>query len=126
MERQFHFFIAGLSAAEPVGRKGALCWATTRDRDRAPHDSPPLRGSAGQLAVQPARILSATRSSRPPAVVIVGFDGTIRWIDVHPGYAPRTEVAQILAVLDELDSQPCAAPAGRSQAVHKLRICAHS
>ena len=65
--------------------------------------------------MQPARTLGATRSWRPPAVVIVGSDGNIRWIDVHPGYAPRTEVAQILAVLDELDSQPCAAPAGRSQ-----------
>jgi hypothetical protein len=32
-------------------------------------------------------------------VVIVGSDGNIRWIDVHPGYAPRIEVAQILAVL---------------------------
>jgi hypothetical protein len=59
-------------------------------------------------------------------VVIVGSDGIIRWIDVHPGYAPRTEVAQILAVLDELDGQRCAAPAGRSQAVHKPRICAHN
>ena len=76
--------------------------------------------------MQPARILGATRSSRPPAVVILGSEGIIRWIDVHPGYAPRTEVAQILPILDELDSQPCAAPAGRSQAVHKPRICAHS
>jgi hypothetical protein len=76
--------------------------------------------------VQPARILGATWRSRPRAVVIRGSDGIIRWIDVHPGYAPRTEVAQILAALDELGSQPCAAPAGRSQAVHKPRICAHS
>src|ERR1700744_1019611 len=82
------FFVAGLSAADPVGRKGALCWATTRDRERAPHDSSPLRGSAGQLAVQPARILGASRLSRPPAVVIVGSDGIIRWIDVHPDCAP--------------------------------------
>jgi hypothetical protein len=76
--------------------------------------------------VQPARILGATRSSRPPTVVIVGSNGIIPRIDVHPGHAPRTEAAQIFAVLDELDSQPRAAPAGRSQAVHKPRICAHS
>jgi hypothetical protein len=87
--------------------------------------SPPLRGSAGQLAVQPARIHGATRSPRPPAVVIVGSDGNIRWIDAHPGYAPAPR-SQILAVPDELDSQPCAAPAGRSQAMHNPRICAHS
>jgi hypothetical protein len=66
-------FIPGRSAAEPAGRKGALCWATTRDRERAPHDSPPLRCSAGQLAVQPARILGATLSSRPRAVVIMNL-----------------------------------------------------
>jgi hypothetical protein len=26
-------FAAGLNAAEPAGRKGALCWATARDRE---------------------------------------------------------------------------------------------
>jgi peroxiredoxin len=37
-----------------------------------------------------------------PTVVIVAADGTIRWIDVHPDYTSRTEVAAILAALDEL------------------------
>jgi peroxiredoxin len=36
-----------------------------------------------------------------PTVVIVAADGTIGWIDVHPDYTSRTEVAQILAALDE-------------------------
>jgi peroxiredoxin len=31
-----------------------------------------------------------------PTVVIVDADGTIRWIDVHPNYARRTEPAEIL------------------------------
>ena len=35
-----------------------------------------------------------------PTTVIVNGDGTIRWIDVHPNYTGRTEVAAILAALD--------------------------
>jgi peroxiredoxin len=31
-----------------------------------------------------------------PTVVLVDADGVIRWIDVHPNYATRTEVPQIL------------------------------
>lgn len=38
-----------------------------------------------------------------PTVAIVDAGGVIRWIDVHPDYSSRTEVAQILAALDELD-----------------------
>lgn len=36
-----------------------------------------------------------------PTTVIVAADGTIAWIDVHPDYTSRTEVAQILAALGE-------------------------
>jgi peroxiredoxin len=35
-----------------------------------------------------------------PTTVIVGADGTIRWIDVHPNYTTRSEPAAILAALD--------------------------
>ena len=34
-----------------------------------------------------------------PTVLIVDAEGVIRWIDVHPNYATRTETAQILAAL---------------------------
>jgi peroxiredoxin len=35
-----------------------------------------------------------------PTVVVVNADGIIGWIDVHPNYATRTEVPEILAALD--------------------------
>ncbi|MFG1931913.1 peroxiredoxin-like family protein [Mycobacterium sp. NPDC048908] len=37
-----------------------------------------------------------------PTVVIADEAGVIRWIDVHPDYATRTEVSDILAALDAL------------------------
>ena len=38
-----------------------------------------------------------------PAVLIMDADGVIWCIDVHPDYTTRTDVAQILGALDELD-----------------------
>jgi peroxiredoxin len=35
-----------------------------------------------------------------PTVVVVGADSAIRWIDVHPNYTTRSEVADILAAVD--------------------------
>jgi peroxiredoxin len=35
-----------------------------------------------------------------PTVVVVDATGVIRWIDVHPNYATRSEVADILAAVD--------------------------
>jgi peroxiredoxin len=40
-----------------------------------------------------------TDSLPMPTVVIVDAAGVIRWIDVHPDYATRTETAQILGAL---------------------------
>ncbi|MDF0531398.1 peroxiredoxin-like family protein [Tsukamurella sp. 8F] len=37
-----------------------------------------------------------------PTVAVVDTTGTIRWIDVHPNYTTRTEVADILTALDAL------------------------
>jgi peroxiredoxin len=37
-----------------------------------------------------------------PTTVVVDAEGTIRWIDVHPDYSTRSEVADILAALDEV------------------------
>lgn len=38
-----------------------------------------------------------------PTVAIVDNAGIIRWIDVHPNYTTRTEVADIVAALHALD-----------------------
>jgi peroxiredoxin len=37
-----------------------------------------------------------------PTTIIVGSDGTLQWIDVHPDYSTRSEPAEILAALDAL------------------------
>lgn len=37
-----------------------------------------------------------------PTVILADAEGTVRWIDVHPNYATRTEPAQILAALATL------------------------
>jgi alkyl hydroperoxide reductase subunit AhpC len=37
-----------------------------------------------------------------PTVLIVDSSGIIRWIDVHPNYATRTEVADIVDALSAL------------------------
>jgi len=37
-----------------------------------------------------------------PTVVVVDATGTIRWIDVHPDYTTRTEVADIVDALGAL------------------------
>ncbi|RCG24718.1 AhpC/TSA family protein [Streptomyces diacarni] len=38
-----------------------------------------------------------------PTVALIDAQGVIRWLDVHPDYASRTEPAAILAALDLLD-----------------------
>ncbi|MET8430819.1 peroxiredoxin-like family protein [Nocardia sp. NPDC004860] len=38
-----------------------------------------------------------------PTVLVIDGDRTIRWIDVHPNYATRTETTDILTALDILD-----------------------
>jgi peroxiredoxin len=37
-----------------------------------------------------------------PTVVVVDHTGVIRWIDVHPNYATRSEVADILTAVDAI------------------------
>lgn len=39
-----------------------------------------------------------------PTVVVVDVDGIIRWIDVHPNYATRTEVPDVLNAVDAAHS----------------------
>lgn len=38
-----------------------------------------------------------------PTVAVVDGGGVLRWIDVHPAYATRTEVAEILAAVDGIE-----------------------
>jgi hypothetical protein len=38
-----------------------------------------------------------------PTVAIVDSAGVIRWIDVHPNYTTRTEVADVVDALSVLD-----------------------
>ena len=40
------------------------------------------------------------RSLPMPTVIVVDAAGIVRWIDVHPNYTSRTEVADILAAVD--------------------------
>jgi peroxiredoxin len=42
----------------------------------------------------------ATHTLPMPSTVIVDTDGVIRWIDVHPNYATRSEPGDILAAYD--------------------------
>jgi peroxiredoxin len=37
-----------------------------------------------------------------PTVAVIDAEGVIRWIDIHPDYATRTEVADIVKALDTL------------------------
>jgi peroxiredoxin len=37
-----------------------------------------------------------------PTVAVIDPEGTIRWIDIHPDYATRTEVSEIIAGLETL------------------------
>ena len=37
-----------------------------------------------------------------PTTVVLDADGVIRWIDVHPNYTTRSEVAAILTALDQI------------------------
>jgi len=39
-----------------------------------------------------------------PTTIVVDGGGAIRWIDVHPNYTSRTEVPEILAAVDALNS----------------------
>jgi peroxiredoxin len=63
----------------------------------------PARGAQAALGIDVAAANSDGTAVLPmPTVVLVDAAGTIRWIDVHPNYATRTEATEILAALDTL------------------------
>lgn len=55
------------------------------------------------LGLDVAEVNSDGEATLPmPTTLVVDADGVIRWIDVHPNYATRSEVSDILAALDQL------------------------
>lgn len=62
------------------------------------------RAAALTLGVDPSEAnADGTHGLPMPTVVVVDGTGIIRWIDVHPDYTTRTEVADIIAALTVLD-----------------------
>ncbi len=62
------------------------------------------RAARLQLGLELASVNADGTVALPmPAVVIVDAGRALRWIDVHPDYITRTEPAQILDALDQLD-----------------------
>ena len=63
-----------------------------------------MRAARAKLGVNVAATNADGTDMLPmPTVVIVDTTGTIRWIDVHPNYTIRTEPAEILAALANVD-----------------------
>ncbi|HJP73768.1 MAG TPA: peroxiredoxin-like family protein [Pseudonocardiaceae bacterium] len=57
----------------------------------------------GALGLDLAEVnADGTRILPMPAAAIVDADGVLRWIDVHPNYATRSEPADILAALSAI------------------------
>jgi hypothetical protein len=57
-------------------------------------------------AIGPGRrrvVINSSYTLAMPTVAIVDRNGILRWIDVHPNYATRTEPRQILDALASLD-----------------------
>jgi peroxiredoxin len=49
----------------------------------------------------PATNADGTHAVPMPTTIVVDTSGTIRWIDVHPNYTTRTEVAEIVEALGQ-------------------------
>ncbi|MPZ86450.1 MAG: redoxin domain-containing protein [Actinophytocola sp.] len=64
--------------------------------------APDVRAAQQQLGLDVAPSNADGTATIPmPTVVVVDRDGVIRWIDVHPNYARRTEPEQILRAVAE-------------------------
>ncbi len=62
-----------------------------------------VRAAQGALGLDVAAVnADGTHTLPMPTVAVVDARGTLRWIDVHPNYTTRTEVAEILAAVDGL------------------------
>ncbi|KAA8880640.1 AhpC/TSA family protein [Nocardia colli] len=64
---------------------------------------PAERRIQNSLGIDLTRINADGTDGLPmPTVVLVDSEGVIRWIDVHPDYTTRTEIADIIDALDLL------------------------
>jgi hypothetical protein len=66
---------------------------------RRPGHAPRSWSSASTLTAHNA---DGTTGVPMPAVPILDAGQVLRWIDVHPDYATRTEPGEVLAALDRL------------------------
>jgi peroxiredoxin len=67
----------------------------------APSDD--ARKAQGVLGLDLADVNADGTYALPmPTVAVVDAEGILRWIDVHPNYTTRTEVAEILAAVTDL------------------------
>lgn len=63
-----------------------------------------VRAAQRNLGLELAEVnADGTHGLPMPTVVIVDHAGIIRWIDIHPDYTTRTEVADIVAALSSLE-----------------------
>jgi len=66
--------------------------------------SPDARAAQLELGLDLEAVNADGTTTLPmPTTLIVAPDLTVRWVDVHPDYSTRTEPADILAALDEID-----------------------
>jgi peroxiredoxin len=75
--------------------------------------SPEAREAQLELGLDVSQGNAESSTDLPmPTVLVVDRERVVRFADVHPDYATRTEVPVILSALAELESQP--SPAGSS------------
>jgi peroxiredoxin len=106
----------GLAAISPQAPDGSLSTQEKNELPFAVHSDPgnTLAGLLGILMPARPEVTAAqkqlgldltavnadgTDTLPMPTVVILDTDATIRWIDVHPDYTTRSEVADILAAV---------------------------
>ena len=65
--------------------------------------SPDARAAQLELGLDLEAVNADGTTALPmPTTLIIDPDLTVRWVDVHPDYSTRTEPAEILAALDEI------------------------
>jgi peroxiredoxin len=65
--------------------------------------SPEVRSAQLELGLDLTAVNADGTTGLPmPTTIIVDADHAVRWIDIHPNYATRSEPNQILAALDSV------------------------
>ncbi len=106
--------LVAISPQKPDGslsmqQKNALAFPVMSDPDNVLADqlgiltTPSAQAQAAQAQLG-LDVAAANADGTPtltmPTIVVIDADHTIRWIDVHPDYTNRTEVADIINALD--------------------------